>query len=218
MSQSLIIQQPDAPAERLMLLFHGVGGSPAEMAPLGRRLAESFRDAFIVSVAAYRQSDRGPGRQWFSIREISDENRPIRVATAMPHFRAGIGYWQRQANVTADGTMLFGFSQGAIMSLESIRIAREAAYVVAMAGRFASAPTVPPGDTSFHLLHGESDSVIASTHSVNAGNVLRGWGADVTVDLLPSVGHVLHEEMQHRAIARLGRYLEARSASRMLAK
>ena len=50
MSDSLIIARPDGPPQQLVLLFHGVGATPEDMAPLGRILAAEFPSAFVVSV------------------------------------------------------------------------------------------------------------------------------------------------------------------------
>ena len=76
MSDSVIVARPAGPPMQLMLLFHGVGSTALDLVPLGRVLAREFPDAFIVSVAAPAPSEAGGGRQWFSVLDISEENRP----------------------------------------------------------------------------------------------------------------------------------------------
>ena len=80
----IVVQQPAGPAKQLFLLNHGVGATPQGLVPLGQRLAAEFPEALIVSIQAPHASDLGQGYQWFSVREITEDNRPARVAEAMP--------------------------------------------------------------------------------------------------------------------------------------
>jgi len=210
MSESLVLQQPRR-AEQLVLLFHGVGGTPAQMLPLGRRLAAEFPHACIVSVAAPYGSDLGTGRQWFSIRGITEENRPRRVAAALPAFRACVHEWQRAAQVAVEGTALAGFSQGGIMALESARTAdAPAGRIVSIGGRFALPPQPPPAHVTLHLLHGRADSVIPYAHTVLAAQLLLAQGADVTADVLPFVGHEINADVENCLIGRLKSHVPRR--------
>src|SRR4051794_27072300 len=111
MSDSIIVARPDGPAEQLMLLFHGVGTTADDMVPLGRILAEEFPAAFVVSVAAPAPSGVPGGREWFSVLDITEENRPQRVAAALPGFIETVRRWQREAGVGIDAVALVGFSQ-----------------------------------------------------------------------------------------------------------
>ena len=84
MLDSIAVQsQADAP-ERLFLLFHGVGSTPQDMVPLGRLLATEFPRAAVISVPSPDINDMGSGYQWFSVRGITEDNRPQRIADAMP--------------------------------------------------------------------------------------------------------------------------------------
>ena len=89
-TQDLTVQQPAKPSQ-LILLFHGVGSSARELAPLGEALAPHVPDALIVSVQAPEASGRG--WQWFSVQGITETNRPARVAAAMPGFVQVVNQW-----------------------------------------------------------------------------------------------------------------------------
>lgn len=190
-----VIQLPALPAAQLILLFHGVGSDAQSMRPLGDRLAVEFPQAMVVAVAACQASDISNGFQWFSVAGITEENRPARVAAAMPAFQACVAHWQRAAGVQAPATALIGFSQGAIMALESIKLDSPlAARVIAISGRFATLPDTAPGRTTIHLLHGKSDAVIPYRHTVLAAHQLQALGADVTAEVLPFIGHEMHAD------------------------
>lgn len=197
MSHSLVIQRPEKTAEQLLLLFRGVGATAQHMAPLGRRLAAEFPNAYIVSVGGAQESDLGSGRQWFSVRRISEENRAARVAAAMPGFLGAVAEWQRAAQVGIEGTALIGISQGAIMALESTRERHSpTGRVISIAGRFAHAPQLPAHRVSFHLLHGKADPVIPCSHTELPAQQLVALGADVTADVIPFVGHEINADIE----------------------
>jgi phospholipase/carboxylesterase len=212
MSDSIIVARPEGQPEQLMLLFHGVGTSAHDMVPLGRILAEEFPTAFIVSVAAPAQSDAPGGREWFSVMDISEENRPGRVAAALPAFIETVRDWQRQAGVGIDAIALVGFSQGGIMALESTRDQPAiAGRVVSIAGRFAQLPKTPNPDTTLHLFHGKLDPVIPYGFTVEAAQHLVNIGGDVTADVIPFVGHQINDDMVALLIERLRGHLPKRA-------
>jgi phospholipase/carboxylesterase len=209
--EAIIIQQPTGAAAQLVLLFHGVGADAVDMAPLGRRLAKEFPQALVVSLPAPGASDMGAGGQWFPLQGITDENRPDRVEAAMPAFLATIRHWQKVSAVDREGTALVGFSQGAIMALESTRD-REAlaGRVIAIGGRFARLPEEATGGTTVHLFHGKADPVVSYAHTIAAAERLLALGGDVTADVLPFVGHEINEEVLDLLVERLKGYIPRR--------
>lgn len=204
MDKHVLVQQPAGQAQQLMLLFHGVGATPHDLLPLGERLAQAFPEACIVSIQAPDACDLGQGYQWFSVRDITEENRVARVAQALPQFIALVQAWQRQTGVAPEATALLGFSQGGIMALEaSQQPAHLAGRIVSLAGRFAQLPQAPHALTTLHLLHGKEDAVIHYGYTVTAAQHLVGLGADITADVLPFVGHTVHEDILDLLIERL---------------
>jgi phospholipase/carboxylesterase len=210
LEDAIVVQRPAAAAEQLVLLFHGVGADADDLLPLGLRLAQRFARAMVVSVAAPEASDVGLGRQWFSVQGVSDAQRVQRVQAAMPAFVATVHAWQRASGVSAEATALVGFSQGAIMALESTRGARLAARVVGIAGRYAQLPEAAPEAVTIHLLHGKTDGVIHYGNAVAAAERLVALGGDVTADVLPFVGHELPDEMIDLLIERLTTHVPRR--------
>lgn len=199
-----IIQQPPLPAAQLILLFHGVGADAQSMRPAGEQLAAEFPRAMIVSVAAYQPSDISSGFQWFSVVGITEENRADRVAQAMPAFAACVAHWQQVAGVDAAATALIGFSQGAIMALESTKLeAPLASRVIAISGRFATLPQKATMDTTIHFLHGKADTVMPYSHTVTAAHHLRDLGGDITAEVLPFIGHEVHPDFMEMVVTKL---------------
>lgn len=193
-TDDLIVHQPSEAARQLVLLFHGVGASPESLVPLGQALAQP--DRWVVAVRSPFASDMGGGWQWFSVRGIDEANRIERIAAVMPRFVQTVRGWQARTGLDAPATALAGFSQGAIMVLESTQQAPLiAGRVVSMAGRFAQPPRVAPAGTALHFIHGEQDPVIAPAFSVAAAERLRALGAAPQVDLLPGLGHGIDDRV-----------------------
>jgi phospholipase/carboxylesterase len=211
MSDAIVLQLPATQAEQLILMFHGVGGSPDDLAGVGQRLATTFPNAAIISIPGRHHSDFGRGYQWFSVSGVTEENRAARIAEAMPSFTETVREWQKITGVTAHATVLLGFSQGAIMALESTREEQAlSARVVSLSGRFAHLPDSAPERTTIHFIHGKSDQVIHYGHAVHAAEKLIALGGDVTADIIPQLGHGVSEEVVDLIVERLQTYLPQR--------
>lgn len=215
MHTDLILQQPaEAGEPELLLLFHGVGSSPEDLIPLGEALADSRPQAWVISVRSPHRFDFGHGWQWFSVQGVTEANRPERVAAAMLAFVDRIADWQQRTGVGPARTALIGFSQGAIMALESTQRAphRLARRVVAVAGRFAQAPSRAPADVTVHLLHGESDPVIPVALAVDAHAALQRVEAVSTLDRFPGLGHGIDNRVIESILRRMGTDLQQPAA------
>ena len=208
---ALVIQQPPASPQQLILLFHGMGSNPRAMRPLGERLALEFPNALVVAPQAPTASGNPNGFEWFGVDGITEENRVLRVALAMPAFEACVAHWQRVAGLAAPATALVGFSQGAIMSLESAkRNPPCAGRIVAIGGRFAALPVEMLFDTTVHFLHGKEDAVIPYANTVLAAHHLRDLGSDLTADVLPFIGHEVHADFIDLVATKLANHIPNR--------
>lgn len=210
MGEDLVVQMPAGQVAQLFLLFHGVGATEQDMAMLGRRLASTFPAGAVVCVRAPTPSDLGQGFQWFSVAGITEETRPARIAAAMPAFTETVRHWQRQTGVGPSATAVVGFSQGAIMALESTQLQLPTALcgrVVALSGRFAGTVAAVGPETTVHLVHGKQDAVVPYAHTVRAAEQLVALGSDVTADVIPFLGHTISQEVELLVVERLTGYI-----------
>ena len=184
----------------LIILLHGVGQAPADMAPLADLIAAHDPHVRVVAPPAACPCDRGgTGYQWMSVAGITEENRPGRIRAALPAFVAAIEGLQRAHGVGADDTVLAGFSQGAIMALAACRDRYLARHVVAIAGRCAPLPDTWERRTAVTLVHGRMDWTVPVQHSERLFERLSTLGADVRLDLVPRAVHQLASPLLERA-------------------
>jgi phospholipase/carboxylesterase len=202
MDGSIVVARPQAPRE-LVLLFHGVGSSAANLVPLAQRIARRRPQAMVVSVDAAHPSTLGSGREWFPVAAITEASRPARIAAALPAFESAVRKWQAEAGVGPAGTTLVGFSQGAIMSLEATQAADLAHRVVSISGRFAQPPRRAPAGVVFRFVHGENDPVIEARFSAEAVQALQSLGGDASAHLVPQLGHGIDERAAQRVLESL---------------
>lgn len=205
---SLIIQEPADPAAQLILLCHAAGADAASLLPLGERLSETFLQATIVSLQADTPAAKPLGFAWFDIEGVTEDNRPVRVAQALPALQAAVRYWQERSGVSSAATALIGISQGAELVLELSKLQPMlASRVVAMGGRFTTLPQDPTAVTTTHFLHGKLDQLTPYRHSVEAAHHLRDMGCDITAEVVPFVGHELHPSLIELAITKLSTHI-----------
>ena len=184
----------------LIVLLHGVGQTPADMAPLADLIAAHDPHVRVVAPPAAYPCDRGgAGFQWMSVAGITEENRPERVRAALPAFVATIEGLQRAHGVGAAQTVLAGFSQGAIMALAACRDRHLARHVVAIAGRCTPLPDAWERRTAVTLVHGRRDGTVPVLHSERMFERLAALGADVRLDVVPRAVHLLAPPLLERA-------------------
>jgi phospholipase/carboxylesterase len=189
---------PRTHANALVILLHGVGSDGQNMMALADAWRPSLSGAAFAAPDGPFAFEHGPGRQWFSIAGVTDENRPTRIAAARPAFDQVIRTQLEQHGFEdhLDRVVLVGFSQGSMMLLDAVVSGRwPVAAGVAFSGRLASPPPFEPSyGTRLLLLHGAADSVVPATEMGQARAALRAYGLDVDCQLFPGLGHTISAE------------------------
>jgi phospholipase/carboxylesterase len=181
--------------EVLILLLHGVGASAAAMEPVAHALARGLPTAAVVALNGYDQFDMGGnGRQWFSVKGVTEANRHERVVAAMPRVEAVIADEEQRVGLSRGQTILVGFSQGAIMSLQIAATSlTPPRAVVSLSGRVALPLMAASGPRPSVLLsHGMADPVIPILELDTAASALGQAGCKVHSQIVPNFGHSIH--------------------------
>lgn len=198
---------------QLLVLLHGWGAGAADMAPLARALLRQFLQAAVLAPEGFEPVDSGlAGRQWFSLAGITEDNRAARVAAVLPRLADWLRAAQAASGVGPQATALFGFSQGAILSLELVqRHDGIAGRVLSFAGRYATLPLAAPQQTTLHFFHGAADAVIPAAQSRLAIERLAALQGDATIDIAQGVGHEIPPALVQAALHRLTHHIPHRT-------
>ena len=204
---------PRAPAERppLLLLLHGIGADEEDLLPLAERLDPRF---LVVSARAPHRAEP-MGHRWYAIDWATTP--PRGDAVEMASSRDLLARFAEEAmaayGADPDRVFLFGFSQGAIMSL-ALLLARPDLVrgVVAHSGRLSRLPGPDPAPEALSraevlLLHGSQDDVVPAGQGRKAYEVLAPLlGGRATYRELDGLGHGISED----SLAEAARWLTAR--------
>ena len=168
-----------------VIFLHGVGGTGASMQPIA--------DALGLTVPAHcpdgpERFDMGPGRQWFSVRGVTEENRPARVEAAMPAFIRTV-----KAFGDPHDSLLIGFSQGSIMALHAVAAGLPVARVFALSGRLAGPIAARTDWPPITLLHGSADPVMPLAVAQATETWLKEAGAKPALKIFDALGHNIDE-------------------------
>jgi phospholipase/carboxylesterase len=196
-------------AQSLIVLLHGVHADGANLDPLKDFLLERLP---WVAVAAPDAPFMTPlGYQWFSLDDITKENRTARIAEARGAFDAVLGRVLAEHGLDDLGRVsLFGFSQGGMMALDALVSGRwPVASVAGFSTRLASPPPFAPARAPVLLVHGDDDSVIPSSETLEADAELRALGLSVQTHILHGVDHCITPEGMRLAAEFFGANLPA---------
>lgn len=179
-------------ASHLVVLLHGVGADAESFADLARVLADDLPAAeFLVPDGSHPFDGGGTGRQWFSVRGVTEENRPARVRAAAAEVSRWIDAELVRRGLDGAHLAVVGFSQGAIVAAWlALHRRPPPAAVVMLSGRVADDAPVEDGIAiPVFLAHGDRDAVMPVALVEPSARILESWGARVTTRLYPGLGH-----------------------------
>lgn len=188
--------EPLEAARAAMILVHGRGASAADIMTVGSELMHPGF-AYLAPEAA--------GYAWYP----NPFTAPLE--SNEPHLSSALELLESlmstvTAHVPPRRLILLGFSQGACLTLEfAARNARRYGGVIAFSGGLIGPDGTPrdyPGDfehTPVFIGCSDVDPHIAKDRVIEAGDVLKGMGADVTVRLYPNMPHTVNADEIHSA-------------------
>ncbi|MEM8731583.1 MAG: alpha/beta fold hydrolase [Pseudomonadota bacterium] len=182
----------------VVVFLHGYGANGADLLGIADVLAEHLPDTLFVAPDAPEACPGVPGGyQWFPIPWIdgsSEEAAARGMEQAVKDLNAFLDALMVDEDVLPEQVVLFGFSQGTMMSLHvAPRREDEVAGVVAFSGRLLSPESLaeetlvrPP----ILLIHGDADDVVPPQSLPQAAEALQeaGW-KDVYAHVMKGTGH-----------------------------
>ncbi|MEC8575348.1 MAG: alpha/beta fold hydrolase [Pseudomonadota bacterium] len=182
----------------VVVFLHGDGAHGADLLGLADPLSEHLPDTLFVAPDAPERCAGAPfGFQWFPIPWIdgSSEEESMRgMMAATEDLNAFLDALMVDEDVLPEQVVLFGFSQGTMMSLHVAPRREDAiAGIVAFSGRLLSPETFSDEVISkmpVLLVHGDADDVVPPQSLPEAAEALQEAGfQDVFAHIMKGTGH-----------------------------
>ena len=206
-------------ATRMVVFLHGYGANGADLLGLADALMPHMPDTVFVAPDAPEESPNPGGYQWFGIPEFdgtAPETRDASITRSADDLDELIDHLMVQYDFAGEQVVLFGFSQGAMMSLMvGPRREDQLAGIVAFSGRLLDpegladgAATKPP----VLLIHGDRDPVVSPHHMPEAAEALGQAGFEVFGHVMRGTEHGIAPDGLQVALAFMRRMLALEDA------
>ncbi|MHC0054982.1 alpha/beta hydrolase [Actibacterium sp. D379-3] len=184
-------------ATSLVIFLHGYGANGADLLGLADPLTEHMPGTAFLAPDAPESCAGAPfGFQWFPIPWIdgsSEEESEAGMMRAIEDLNAFLDAAMEDEGMDAEQVILFGFSQGTMMSLHvAPRRPEEFAGVVGFSGRLLQPESLADEVRSTPpvlLVHGDADDVVPVQSLPEAGEALSQAGFDVYAHVMKGTGH-----------------------------
>ncbi|WP_299200021.1 alpha/beta fold hydrolase [uncultured Tateyamaria sp.] len=182
----------------IVVFLHGYGANGADLLGLAEPLGEHLPDTLFVAPDAPEAIPGYPGGyQWFPIPWIdgsSEEEAERGLNAAAEDLNAFLDALMVDEDVLPEQVVLFGFSQGTMMSLHvAPRREDPVAGIVAFSGRLLNPELLADEVVSrppVLLIHGDQDDVVPPQSLPQAAEALQGAGwKDVYAHVMKGTAH-----------------------------
>lgn len=200
-------------AKQIVVFLHGYGSDGRDLIALGQYWRATFPDALFVAPDAHEPCPGNPfGFQWFA---LDPEAREIARLTGSDNARPVInGFLQdlwTQTGLGPSDTVLVGFSQGAMMALDTgLRLDAPLKGIVAFSGLVIAPEKLRTEITAkppVLLVHGDMDEVVPVMGSEAGLPLLLDLGIEASLHISPGAGHTIAQDGLDAATAFLSRLL-----------
>lgn len=166
----------------LFLALHGRGATSEDLVPLGELLAPGWSWVFPDAPRPWPKDGPTYGLCWYE----SGRDRAAEIAESRARLTATIA--AARAALASGPVVLLGFSQGALMTLDTgLREPSPASLLIALSG-YLHEDVGSPASPRTLIAHGTKDDVVPVEKGREAADRLKKRGVPVTYVELP-IGH-----------------------------
>ena len=181
----------------VVIFLHGYGADGADLLGLADPLGEHMPDtAFYAPDAPEKCLGNPMGFQWFPIPWLdgsSEEDAARGAEMAEADINGFIDMVLEVEAISPEQLIIFGFSQGTMMSLRTLpKRAEPVAGLVAFSGRMLEPESFAETVVSklpIILIHGDADDMVPIAHFDEAGQALQAAGFEVYGHIQKGTGH-----------------------------
>ena len=175
----------------LMVLLHGLGSNGDDLFSLIPYLAPKLPDTHFYAPDGIEKCDMVPfGYQWFSLKDRSPHKLVAELERVTPIISKMIEDKAASIGLSKKDVILFGFSQGTMVSLFLALTSNEQyKAVLGFSGRLFMPSKVTNTATPICLVHGAEDDVVPMESLAHAKDALEKLGVKVADLIVPNLVH-----------------------------
>ncbi|MBP9752954.1 MAG: hypothetical protein KBD31_04015 [Proteobacteria bacterium] len=187
---------PENP-KKLLVTLHGYGANGDDLFDIGVMLIAGRSDIALYSphaVEPFELAAVGGGYQWFGLPDLAQMTLQKGVHKALPNLLLYLDEITRYHNIRYEDVILFGFSQGCMMSLACLYF-RPLGGVIGASGMLIKPenPEILKPKTKVLLTHGMMDTVVPYASAPIAKTFLEQDGMSVDLISRPTLAHAIDE-------------------------
>lgn len=187
--------------DSLVIFLHGYGADGNDLFGLAGALAPHLPNTAFRAPNAPEPCAVNPGgRQWFPISSLDgapEAEMKAGAERAAKTLHAYLDETLAEKGLAPDRVIVFGFSQGTMMSLNVV-LRRNAAFagLIGFSGRLVEIDGTGPitSKPPVLLVHGDQDPMVPVESLVEAEAALKAAGVNVRSHVSPGVGHGIAED------------------------
>jgi phospholipase/carboxylesterase len=189
---------PSGKPSHLVVLLHGYGSNGDDLIGLVPYLRRSLPDALYVSPNAPNSCGLGTGFEWFPVSYDTELRGFDGIQSVRKMVSGYLGDLWEETGLNASRTILGGFSQGAMIALDTgLHLAEDLAGILSFSGGIplVQAPVVPAGKrVPVFLAHGDADDIVPLAMSRRAHDLLSNAGLPVRLHISPGAAHTIAQD------------------------
>lgn len=213
-----MVHPAEGKPEQLVVLLHGYGSDGNDLIALAQYFQSEFPQALYVAPNAPETCDINPaGYQWFPLDLDRDMSRLDGAASARPTIKAFLDDLWAETGLGPAETLLVGFSQGAMMALDTgLRLDPAPFGIISFSGALIGPEKLKDelaGKPPVALIHGTVDDVVPAESAQIAEAHLKQWGIASALHLDHGSGHTIHQDGLGFALAFIREVKSIRAAA-----
>jgi phospholipase/carboxylesterase len=183
--------------KKILIMLHGYGANGDDLFDLGKMLTTDIENIAVYSPHAIESFELAPfGYQWFGLPDLLESTIEKGIHKAMPRLLGYIDDLVTKHGLTHQDVILFGFSQGCMMSLALIYY-RDIGAVIGASGMLVKPkdPEIKHPKTKVLLTHGTLDMVVPFPSAPMSKTLLEQDGVDVNLAIRTGLGHGIDDSV-----------------------
>lgn len=192
--------QTDTDIKRIILFLHGYGANGEDLLTIGRHWQDSLpHTLFIAPNAPYPHAQIPNGFMWFDFKDtsaITSDDIKNGLNAVRPIIQDYLQTLAKTYGVPLANIILVGFSQGAMIALDTLACTSEIKTIIEYAGIYYPMHNLIENAVSKQalLVHGTDDTVVPYHHMSEAEKALTKFGIHVTSITCTGLGHSISDQ------------------------